>query len=155
MSTRRFIVYMFLILLAAFLLSFSPLIVHYCCGAELTISEPLAMVPVAYSNATLDMTPEEFFQWATARNLKAKAEWQEWRETAPRRWVHYDETAIDGWHYNPHQRSETHTWDVHRTTSSAGQGEAHYRIKQYTKRYLNPEYRSRPLLIINPFCPPK
>lgn len=136
-----------LCLFAAFLALL--VVTQHCDGTEplhLTISEPFSgILPVPYLPEVYNMTPVEFYKWATNQNAEELAAWEKWYETAPPRWARYDETSTSSGHdgVQPGYRG------------SRGYGERHSTQTHYQRRYLNPDYVSRPLTIINPFCPPK
>jgi len=119
-----------------------------CVGAEscrICISAPLpAAKPLSYPPEVYDMTDEEFFQWATEQNDKERAAWEEWFKTAPPRWISYDAFSTNSWHdgVQPGYRG------------SRGYGERHTTTTRYQRQFLNPDYVSRPLTIINPYCKP-
>jgi hypothetical protein len=131
---------------------------QHCEGDEpkITISANIPM-PTAYPPEVYNMTPAEFFKWATDQNEKARIEWDEWFKTAPPRWTTYDEEEFNGWRNEPYSGYYTRADAYGYRTGSygGGYGERHYTRTFYKKRYLNPDYVSRPLTIINPFCPPK
>ena len=111
-----------------------------CNGAEpmrITISEPLP--PTPYPSEVYSMADAEFFQWATDQNDKARAEWGEWYKTAPRRWISYGVTTD----YTQSRRGSYFGTNFERGS-----------IRRFQQRYLNPDYVSRPLTIINPYCRP-
>lgn len=135
-----------------------------CQGAEpsrLVISKPFyGQLPASYPPEVYDMTDAEFFAWATEQNAKAKAEWDEWYKTAPPRWLSYSVTS-----HNHHQRGR---WADRGVTgynysgyeqryNSAGfmYGSTYGSTRYYEQRFLNPDYVSRPLTIINPYCKPR
>jgi hypothetical protein len=116
---------------------------------HLTISEPIQgsiaeTILAGYPPEVYDMTPTEFFKWATDQNDKARAEWDKWYETAPSHWITYDEATSDGWHDGIQLGYR----------GSNGYGERHSTQRHYQRRYLNPDYTGRSLTIINPFCQP-
>lgn len=117
-------------------------IVSLCCSAEpmhITISEPLPPQFTPYPSKVYKMTDAEFFLWATDQNDKARAEWEKWHRTAPPRWISYGVT-ID------YERS--------RRGSYFGTNHERSSVHRYQRRYLNPNYYSQPLTIINPYCRP-
>jgi hypothetical protein len=152
---KRFYLFYLLFILLIGLIVF--LAMQHCEGAEprITISDNIPM-PAVYPPRVYNMTPAEFFKWATNQNDKALAEWDEWFKTAPPRWRTYDEEKFNGWHNEPYSGSYTRA-DAYGYRSGfygGGYGERHYTRTFYTKRYLNPDYVSRPLTIINPYCKP-
>ena len=113
-----------------------------CDGAEparITISEPLPPQPTSYPSEVYSMTDAEFFKWATDQNIEARTEWEKWYKTAPPRWINYG--VID---YKQSRRG-----------SYFGSNYEQGSIRHYGRRFLNPDYASRPLTIINPYCRPK
>ena len=146
-----------LFLIAYFAMSF--LLDSLCSGAEparLTISKPLLPLPTPYPSIVYEMTDAKFFLWATDQNDKARAEWEKWYKTAPPRWISYDGTTIDGYGRSPRCQDRTTVTPYGVKTSSTYGGRYHYhQIRQFfQRRYLNPDYVSRPLTIINPYCRP-
>lgn len=119
----------------------------------------LALVCVicfAVSTFTCDgaeMTDAEFYTWAVDQNAKAKAEWSVWRKTAPPRWISYTTVILDGHSNGP--RHQTYIRGARTHSTSGGYRRHHYELQSFQKRYLNPDHRSRPLTIINPYCNPK
>lgn len=107
---------------------------------QLTISDPIPghVVRLSYPDEVYHMSDQEFFNWATEQNAKARAEWDEWYKTAPPRWTSYSVTD-----YEQSRRGRYFG-------SNTEQGSACY----YEKRFLNPDYVARPLTIINPYCKP-
>lgn len=132
-----------LLLFVAFVALLYALIVVPCDAAEplhLTISEPFyGTIPAPLPPSVYDMTPDEFYDWATAQNEKASADWEEWHKTAPPRWIGYGVTDYSRLHRGRY----------------FGSGTENGSIRYYEKRFLNPDYYSRPLTIINPYCQPK
>jgi len=108
---------------------------------RLTISDPIPgnMIRLSYPDEVYRMSAGEFYAWATEQNAKARAEWDEWYKTAPPRWISYGATD-----YERSRRGRYFGYNTER-------GSARY----YEKRFLNPDYVSRPLTIINPYCPPR
>lgn len=112
-----------------------------CDGAEpmrITISEPLPQ-PIPYPSVVYKMTDAEFFLWATDQNNKARAGWEKWYRTAPPRWISYGVTT---------------DYKQSRRGSYFGSNYEQGSVRHYQQRYLNPNYYSRPLTIINPYCRP-
>lgn len=142
--------YLLYILLIGLIVFFA---MQRCEGAEpkITVSDNIPM-PTVYPPEVYNMTPAEFFKWATDQNEKARIEWDEWFKTAPPRWTTYDEENFNSWRNEPYSGYYTRA-DAYGYRAGS-YGERHYTRTFYRKRYLNPDYVSRPLTIINPFCPP-
>lgn len=85
------------------------------------------------------MSPNEFYAWAVKRNAEERAEWDKWHATAPPRWINYGVTD-----YKQSRRG-----------SYFGSNNEQGSVRHSERRFLNPDYRSRPLTIINPYCQPK
>jgi len=105
------------------------------------------------------MTDAEFFLWATDQNDKARAEWEKWRKTAPPRWISYEMTDYkrhyrDSWSGRGITGYNFAGYEHRYTTSGLSHGSKHGSTRHYTGRFLNPDYYSRPLTIINPYCQP-
>ncbi|GMU26147.1 MAG: hypothetical protein AMXMBFR16_10520 [Candidatus Uhrbacteria bacterium] len=97
-----------------------------------------------YPPEVYSMTAEEFARWATEQNQIA-------RDNAYREYVHGNEDI---------------TAEVTRTDVTGNLGASHHGVinrgrssvvtRSYQHTYRNPQARGpEPLLIINPFCPPK
>lgn len=106
----------------------------------ISISEPFSgsLAPPVYPQAVYSMTPDEFYRWATEQNKRAYEDWERWHKTAQPRYLTYG--AMDySYYHNGHY---------------FGTGDVRGSERYYEKRFVNPDYQSRPLTIINPFCPP-
>jgi len=144
-SSKRFLTILWAILVALLLLLFFTTafdLMSPCSGAEpgrITISEPVVFA-TSYPSEVYSMTDAEFFKWATKQNEQARAESEDWykNESQPR-WIGYG-TATD------YERSRRGRY----FGTNYEQGSVH----TYEKRYLNPNYTSRLLKIVNPFCRP-
>lgn len=114
---------------------------------HLTVSEPFygSLASLSYPAEVYLMTPGEFYIWASEQNARARLDWEEWYKTAPPRRVSYG--AVD---YSRH--SDGRYPGVHHGGTGYSNDSESYR--SYERRFLNPDYVSRPLTIINPFCPP-
>ena len=129
---------------------------QYCDGAELTISEPvsgrMSAPTIPGLPGVYDMTDAEFFAWATHQNAKAKAEWDEWYKTAPPRWISCTVTTVKEHSKGPHYPADWYGTGI----QGQQQGFNNFRSiqREYQQFYLNPDYVSRPLTIINPYCRP-
>lgn len=159
-AMKRFLAVLLAMVIFAVLFFSIGGIVSVCTGAEplrLTISEPLPLPPTPYPSEVYSMTDAEFFKWATDQNDKARAEWDEWYKTAPRRWTSYDGTTIDGHGQSPRYRDRMTVTPRGVKSSSASGGRYYYHQtrQSFQRRYLNPDYVSRPLTIINPYCRPQ
>jgi hypothetical protein len=132
-----------------------------CNGAELVISDPIPALPLKYPPEVYTMTDGEFYTWATEQNAKARAEWDEWYETAEPRWLSYDATDYER-HHNRSQKGRGISYYDGNTgyeqrfvVAGRSYGTRSGTTRHYQKRYLNPDYVSRPLTIINPYCRPR
>lgn len=133
-----------------------------CNGAEpmhITISEPSSPQSTPYPSVVYKMTDAEFFLWATDQNDKARAEWEEWYKTAPPRWTScsvtdYKRQYRDSWRGRGITGYNQAGYEHRYTTSGLAHGFKSGLTRRYTKRFLNPDYYSRPLTIINPYCRP-
>lgn len=157
---RRFLGFL---LFTAFIALLYVTACHAACHAgepaHLTISEPFhgSLVVPVYPPEVFSMTPREFYAWATQQNAKARADWDEWHKTAPPRWISYDGTTFDGYSNGPRHRSRVTAtlYGVESRSTYGGYQHHHYTQQSFQKRFLNPDYVSRPLTIINPYCQPK
>jgi len=108
-------------------------------GHYISISEPYPTnFPIPLPLETYYMTPAKYYEWATTQNANSQQEWENWYKTAPPRWINYD--VMD---YNQ-QREGTFFGDQRENGS----------MRIYQKRFLNPDYQTRPRTIFNPYCPP-
>lgn len=148
MTAKHFSVPVFLIALIVILLF--CVTAQVCTGAEplhATISDPVSRPIEVYT-----MTSAEFFQWATDQNKQAKAEWDKWYKSESKpRWLSYG--FITNFERSRRGRGSNYGLS-HRQGSYFGYSSKRGSSRSYAKRYLNPDYTSRPLMIINPFCLP-
>jgi inhibitor of cysteine peptidase len=151
---------LFTVILAVAYFTIASVFTQPCEGAELHISAPLPPQPKPYPAEVYTMTDAEFFKWATEENTKARAEWEEWAKTAPPRWISYDVTDTehnfrDSWRGRGITGYNYAGYEHRYMTSGQAYGSRSSSTRHYTGRYLNPDYYSRPLTIINPYCRPK
>jgi len=129
---------------------------------RLTISDPIPgnMVWSSYPDEVYHMSAREFYTWATEQNAKTRVEWDEWHKTAPPRWLSYGVTDYE--RHGNSQRTDRgtngygyrHRYNTSGRMYGSGYGSGYGSTRTYAKRFLNPDYVSRPLAIINPYCPP-
>lgn len=157
MSWTRFLgVLLFTILFGVALFLIASALTNSCNGAEIQ-QFTTNYLPAPYPPEVYNMTDEEFFTWANIQNAKALADWNEWYKTAPSRWVDYNKMEVEGYSAAPRYFSRTKAtpYGVETRSISGGVQHQHYTQRNYRQYFLNPGYVSRPLIIINPYCPPR
>ena len=111
--------------------------------------------PVKYPQKTINMTGDEFYQWATEENKKAQEKWDnEFKKGIPYYYVSKEIETTKTFGYNSGRTTVT---PITINTSPGKSSSIVKRQKQTVPyRYKNPNFSyPGPLTIVNPFIKPK
>ena len=124
-------------------------------ATTITISEPVAVM-APYPENVSEMSQAEFYDWAVARNAKARAGWAHAYKAAGPKYTYGSErlTTVEASSYNTGSSTRT-GFGV-----STGPGQRSYssrvRKRVLPRQWNNPDFRHPgPLTIINPYVKPR